>query len=179
MQYSQDNQNMPANEPVYHVDVPSRKGVLDRPNPELLSSDEQLRILQYYGQIQKTPKNEDEYVKLLFDMYKVGFLNSTTLMSFHDYKDKEEYNLDFEISWLRFLQSIPPGKLSQKVCMYKSQLKRYADELFYRAVGTDKSKTNERISQQMSVFQNISSNMGQGMNPSKGSSFLNRLRSLF
>lgn len=167
-----------GNDPVFHVELPGRKGILDKPNPEFLGQDEQLRILQFYGSTIRTPKDEQAFVQNLFSYFKIGFINQSNILSFHTEKHKMDFDIDFDICWIRFKRTLPPGQLTQLASMYKSQIKRHADELFYRAVGTDKSITNERIAQQLSVSQIVNSSMGNNMNPGKSQGFLGKLSSL-
>jgi len=175
---NQDPQN-PGVEPVYHVDVNNKRGILDKSNPELMSGDDSLKILQHYTKVQKTPRKESEIIQQMYDHFRYGFFNQTSSLTFYDKIDKPLYDIDFELCWLSFLMTLPPGSLTQKVRLYKYQLKRYADALFHRSVGTDRSKTNERIAQQMSVLQNVSTSMGGSMSPrGGGQSFLGKIRSL-
>lgn len=161
MQYD-DAQGMPSSMPPQYVVNMQQKGILDRPNADFMTDENLLKILRTYMSVVNYKKiSPDKALNMLFDHF-WGFINQQANLTFYERQDKIWHDIDFELTWYHFLMSIPPGSLTQGQVLLYRNLKKYSDIIFFRSVGINNGKTNERIAQQTSINQNITSAGGQG-----------------
>lgn len=146
----------PQQGPMMYYDIPKR-GILDRPNGEFVNDESNLKIIREYSQVMPAPTNASQ--KKVYTSY-WGFINNQANLTFYDPKYKLLYDINWELSRLSYLMSLRPGEFDEEMRIGFQQVRQYADIIFYRCVGTKPGITNERIAQQTSVLQQITSNMG-------------------
>ncbi len=177
MNLEQPGMVMPQQSIDQHDRVSALGNILDRPNQDLISNNDVLRILQMYIRVLKTPKDA-ELATRFYDYLKYGFFNEQASLTFYDRMDKPLFDIDYEICCLNFAMTLKPGEMTQQWRVFKHSFKRYADIIFHRSVGAPAGKTNERIAQASHIQQHIntpqSSSMGGGR-----SNIISRIGSLF
>ncbi len=148
-------------------EVPNRNPLLS-PNADMMSNSDHLSILRQYHKIMSRKQAESVIGGGTVYDYFFGFFNQQANITFYDIKEKPVYDIDFDVAWIDFKMSRPLGKLTQEEISAKTNLKRYADVIFFRSCGAPNGIINERTAEASSIMHNISTGNSQQMQPKRG-----------